>query len=306
MRLLVACPECHRQYDATGREVGSRFRCHCGTAVEVRQPLGHDARVVRCSSCGAPREQQAERCSSCHSDFTLHERDLHTVCPKCMSRVSDHARFCHSCAAALMPEELSRATTEYPCPACGDASKLQSRSLGDLQAPVLECDRCAGLWIGTQVFAELARQATQHGTRRDPLFAGARSRPPQPTPQSQGPFYRSCAVCGKLMPRRNYSHRSGVIVDLCKEHGIWFDADELPRVLAWLRAGGSLETERVPEVKARTEAHRKRTATHPSRRGEPATTASPDEDPARLEDWAAVLIGEGLEALIRLFIRKLF
>ena len=52
MRLLVACPECPRQYDASRRHIGSRFRCHCGALVEVRQPQGHDARVVRCSSSG--------------------------------------------------------------------------------------------------------------------------------------------------------------------------------------------------------------------------------------------------------------
>lgn len=45
------------------------------------------------------------------------------------------------------------------------------------------------------------------------------------------------------MNRRNYARRSGVIIDACKDHGIWFDADELPRILAWVRAGGKAEAE---------------------------------------------------------------
>ena len=54
-------------------------------------------------------------------------------------------------------------------------------------------------------------------------------------------FYRPCVVCGQLMNRINYGHSSGVIVDVCRDHGIWFDADELARILTWLRAGGGVE-----------------------------------------------------------------
>jgi len=93
VRLLVACPKCRRQYDASGWAVGSRFRCHCGDVVKVREPKRHDAAVVRCSSCGAPREERDAACRFCGADFTLHERDLHTVCPGCFARVSDSARF---------------------------------------------------------------------------------------------------------------------------------------------------------------------------------------------------------------------
>jgi len=34
MRHLVACPMCKRQYDATGRDPGDRFHCHCGQEIE--------------------------------------------------------------------------------------------------------------------------------------------------------------------------------------------------------------------------------------------------------------------------------
>ena len=64
MRFLVACPECHRQFDATARPVGSAFPCSCGATVTVPLPDAHDAAVVRCSSCGAPREGMAAACRS--------------------------------------------------------------------------------------------------------------------------------------------------------------------------------------------------------------------------------------------------
>ena len=130
MRLLVECPECSRQYDVSRRKIGSRLRCHCGEIVTVRQPEGFEAAVVRCSSCGAARPEQASQCPYCQSDFTLHERDLNTVCPHCLARVSDRARFCHHCGIALVPEQDAGAETDLTCPACQSGPGLVSRQIG--------------------------------------------------------------------------------------------------------------------------------------------------------------------------------
>jgi Zn-finger nucleic acid-binding protein len=40
------------------------------------------------------------------------------------------------------------------------------------------------------------------------------------------------------MNRKNFGQTSGVIVDVCQKHGIWFDPGELPRVLAFVETGG--------------------------------------------------------------------
>ena len=50
------------------------------------------------------------------------------------------------------------------------------------------------------------------------------------------------------MNRRNYAGNSGVIIDLCREHGIWFDAEELARILLWVRAGGTERPKQEPKV----------------------------------------------------------
>jgi Zn-finger nucleic acid-binding protein len=52
------------------------------------------------------------------------------------------------------------------------------------------------------------------------------------------------------MNRRNYGSTSGVIIDLCREHGIWFDADELARILTWVRAGGAEKSRREKSAAA--------------------------------------------------------
>ncbi len=247
MRLLVECPECKRQYDASRRPIGSRFRCACGHVVAVQQPQGHDAEVVRCSSCGAPRADNSDRCAYCGAAFTLHELDLNTVCPHCFARVSDGARFCHHCGTGLVPELDAGENTKLLCPACQDGHQLASRRLGEEQVTVLECGRCAGFWTGHEAFRELVERAKSEAlpagtipeTPRDEAakFALPAALATQTGPQ-RGSFYRPCVVCGRLTNRVNYGHASGVIVDICRDHGIWFDADELARVLAWLRAGG--------------------------------------------------------------------
>ena len=55
-------------------------------------PQGHDAAVVRCSSCGGARSNgDGVLCEFCGSELTLHDRDLQTVCPGCFARAGSRA-----------------------------------------------------------------------------------------------------------------------------------------------------------------------------------------------------------------------
>ena len=47
-----------------------------------------------------------------------------------------------------------------------------------------------------------------------------------------------CPECGKLMNRKNFSGCSGVVLDWCREHGSWFDRNELQQIVAFIRNGG--------------------------------------------------------------------
>ena len=40
------------------------------------------------------------------------------------------------------------------------------------------------------------------------------------------------------MNRRGFAERSGVIVDICARHGVWFDKDELAHVIEFVEGGG--------------------------------------------------------------------
>lgn len=53
--------------------------------------------------------------------------------------------------------------------------------------------------------------------------------------------YIPCPDCRQLMNRKNFGNISGVLVDLCKPHGIWFDAGELGRIIRFVMRGGLVE-----------------------------------------------------------------
>jgi Zn-finger nucleic acid-binding protein len=50
--------------------------------------------------------------------------------------------------------------------------------------------------------------------------------------------YRPCPRCRKMMNRVNFAKYSGVVLDVCRAHGTFFDRDELHRVVMFIQAGG--------------------------------------------------------------------
>jgi len=204
----------------------------------------------------------------------------------------------------LIAEKVAGQETAYHCPICGPDRVLVSRQLADEHAAVLECEKCGGFWLGLETFEMLLEVEA-----RRPKAAASPKQRPQPAAQ-QGPAYRPCVVCGGLMVRRNFGRgKSGVIVDICGSHGIWFDADELSHLIAWIRSGG-LEAARLDIARLRrsTDAVRKRQAFQEDRREEPVQSRSvrtttyadfaPEEDPFDEIGMAAVQL---LGKLFRLF-----
>jgi Zn-finger nucleic acid-binding protein len=99
---------------------------------------------------------------------------------------------------------------------------------------VRECSKCEGLWVDTQsleqICAERERQAAVLG------IGSAANNPADGVIEKVR--YLHCPVCQQLMNRVNFARYSNVIVDVCKNHGTWFDRDELQRVVEFIRSGG--------------------------------------------------------------------
>ena len=51
-------------------------------------------------------------------------------------------------------------------------------------------------------------------------------------------MYVKCPMCATMMNRKLFSAGSGVIIDVCRAHGAFFDVGELPRIISFVMNGG--------------------------------------------------------------------
>ncbi len=252
---LVACATCHTQYDITsvGTEV---FDCRCGERVRVESLRAVDAAIHRCGSCGALVSPEATQCDYCSSAIVPARGDLSLICPECCARSAESSRYCTACGVAFDPQPVpiqgmgdaaaADQVAELPCPCCGTC--MPQRSIGSRTAGVgvFECPGCNGLWVPEDRFDRLVERALE--SRRQQLVAGMAAAPrvagAVPTLKVE---YRKCPVCESFMQRRNFRKRSGVIVDVCKSHGTWLDADELEQITGFILSGGLSEAKVIED-----------------------------------------------------------
>jgi Zn-finger nucleic acid-binding protein len=239
-RMFNLCRSCARQYDVSHLATGTSVRCECGARFSVEHRPPHSPRALQCSNCGGVLQAGASACAYCSAEITLEERRLDSICPSCFARLASDARFCMECGTAIQTQALIALAEHTRCPRCKAA--LRSRSLGELA--LIECSSCGGLWISHETFERLCDRADQQELTRRLL--GAR---PAPTGvvSENAVAYLPCPLCATMMNRRNFAHISGVILDVCREHGLWLDHTELEKVLDFVRAGG-LDKSRRREV----------------------------------------------------------
>jgi Zn-finger nucleic acid-binding protein len=106
-----------------------------------------------------------------------------------------------------------------------------------------ECPKCGGLWIDQAAFERVTKESQSQQSALQALG----SLPPRRgklTAEARKVVYLRCPDCDTVMNRRNYARRSGIIIDVCAAHGIWFDRDELTRVIEFVRRGGLEESKR--------------------------------------------------------------
>ena len=136
----------------------------------------------------------------------------------------------------VLAQPGSADAVEMRCPHC----KKRLVTVTAAGVALAGCGTCGGIWIDTEgsrrvvetrdrVFADLAKAAWQHAH-------GARVRAASPV----------CPECPAVLDR---VRAHGVDLDVCPEHGTWFDAYELITVVEKLRhadfekkAGGPLAT----------------------------------------------------------------
>lgn len=197
-----------------------------------------DALVRRCPVCGAPVAAGAPSCSYCHAPLA----SVH--CAACFALNVADAVHCVGCGEKLGLEPLDLAS-DHTCPACRAPFRAFAGGGGRLS----ECTRCGGQFVEHLLLEELLeRRALHRGVTRAPA--------PRANPSALPVVYLKCPVCATVMNRNNFGGTSGIVVDVCPHHGVWFDPGELPRVLDFVQAGGlERARQRAAEERAQRQRH---------------------------------------------------
>lgn len=191
-----------------------------------------EAETLNCPMCGAPAASDATSCEHCGARLAT------VACPSCFGLIFQGAKFCSHCGAKV--DEVKPAVeTARECPRC----KLPLGAVTIGTASVLECGKCEGLWVDTATFEQIRddreKQAAVLGMPGSQSAANAY--------RLEAVHYIPCPVCHTLMNRVNFAHCSHIIVNVCMQHGTWFDKDELRQIVEFIRGGG-LEKSRLQEI----------------------------------------------------------
>ncbi len=165
-------------------------------------------------------------------------------CVNCGAPLSGNLLICQYCKTRQDVDLalISRYTVEKPdcgriCPRCHIPLQLIDLGL-DGKFYIERCSSCLGLFFDPNELETLLDKTVSHvhevdRQRLDEIRNVKRS--------CEYPLgYIDCPVCKKLMQRINFGSGSGVIVDKCREHGLWLDGGELRQILEWVKAGGTL------------------------------------------------------------------
>ena len=180
--------------------------------------------MANCSNCSAPLPQNSISCEYCGSrnDVDLTGINYYTT------NENDSVRTCPRCNIGLRTIDL----------------QLNGTFLID------RCEECLGIFFDLGELEALLEASVKN------VFAINNRQLDNLSAVRPGDYtiaYIKCPVCSKLMNRVNFGIKSGVIVDRCRDHGVWLDGGELRHLLEWMKAGGNiLQQERQEQLK-RTE-----------------------------------------------------
>jgi len=219
--------------------------------------------MARCTSCSAPLAANTNICLYCRTrnDIDLQHR-------------YDYSKHSHE--------------SDRTCPHCDIPLHTINLNI-DGGFYIERCDQCFGLFFDPGEIESLMEHSVS------PVF---NINDQQITNISNERYqkhkkvkYVKCPVCRTFMKRTIYGHRSGVVIDQCKEHGIWLDSGEITQLLEWKKAGGQILHEKVAQRKE----HQKRTnppPPPPKYQREFSTYEVPNDAGAELVESVLGLLGK--------------
>lgn len=158
------------------------------------------------------------------------------ACASCLGLMFEGSKFCGHCGRRVTEAQNLPEKNLGDCPRC----KIKLKLLQIEEIVLRECERCEGFWATVETFEEVC---ANHEKQAAVLLSIEQNTHHPHPPKIQ---YVPCPECQNLMNRNNFARSSGVIIDICKQHGVWFDAEELPKIIEFIRQGG-LDRQREKE-----------------------------------------------------------
>jgi Zn-finger nucleic acid-binding protein len=165
-------------------------------------------------------------------------------CSNCGAPLSGSLLICQYCKTRQDVDlaMIHRYTVEKPeskriCPRCHIVLQVIDLRLGE-KFYIERCERCLGLFFDPGELEALLDKTVKNVYEIDPQRLNELQNVKRSSEYPLG--YIDCPVCKKLMNRINFGSRSGVVVDKCRDHGVWLDGGELRQILEWVKAGGEI------------------------------------------------------------------
>jgi Zn-finger nucleic acid-binding protein len=210
------------------------------------------ATTLNCPTCGAAVTGEETSCRYCGARLAT------VACPSCFGMMFAGSKHCPHCGGAAS-RGPSDDVTGVSCPDC--EVPLVRVALGETM--LSECSRCFGIWLDSASFNRIC-------VEREQQAAVLGKAVPQEIDVRKAWRYLPCPSCKELMHRVNFAGQSGVIIDICKDHGVWFEREELRKIVEFIRAGGMTQAretqlERLEHERRRLENERNEAADAVSR-----------------------------------------
>jgi Zn-finger nucleic acid-binding protein len=223
----MRCPRCNTQ--AKDVFPGGMAHCDCGhkfianhtqdkqafRSLGIQAMASAAAPLLMCPHCGTEHSVDEPHCRTCETDFRS------VRCSGCLSLYAPWQLDCANCGHRVAPR------LPGSCPRCEIALEPLTQPQGAFM-----CPRCSGTFCPSAVLERLIATA-KAGIVIAVAGQGL-------TPKVKVGYPR-CPTCALEMSRIGVAKRSGVIVDVCAAHGVWFDRDELDRALRFVAQSPNVE-----------------------------------------------------------------
>lgn len=168
--------------------------------------------MANCSSCSAPLPPNSIKCQYCGSRNDIDLAGIHYN----TTHELESPRICPRCSIPLRTINVETGGTFL----------------------IERCEQCLGLFfdpgeLEALLEATVSNVFVVNRGEIDSINSSLRS-------GDYGVNYVKCPDCAQFMNRVNFGAKSGVIVDRCKDHGVWLDGGELRHLFEWMKAGGKL------------------------------------------------------------------